>query len=95
MMKNGFIQDVYDTVQGNMLDGFEVPGVVNLFAPGSECEKLYDQVCAAERCLEDRLGVSVCSDEDLETIMQCMTAIQKKVGFYMYYYGAKFGMRES
>ena len=94
-MRNEFIQDVYDTLQGNMLEGFEIPGVENLFAPGSKCEQLYEQVCAAERRLEQRLGVSVCSDEDLETILFCMTAIQREVGFHMYDCGAKFGIQES
>ena len=92
-MKNQFIQDVYDTLQGQMSDGFEVPGVENLFALGAKCELLYREVYDAERRLEERLGVDP-YDEDVELIINKLSNIQDEMCRYMYYYGAKFGMRE-
>lgn len=92
-MDNKFMQDVYDTLNGEMLPGMGVQGVENLFAPGAECERLYEGVYNAERRLEARLGAQS-HDDDVERIIGNMTQIQMIMCRYMYYYGAKFGMRE-
>lgn len=90
-MENELIEEIYDTVNGGMSPGFEVPGVENAFAEGSLCAALYQQVFDAERRLEERLGVDG-EDEDVETIMGAMCDIQRELCFRMYFYGAKFGV---
>lgn len=92
-MDNTFMQEVYDTLNGDMLPGDGVPGVENLFATGAKCEMLYGQVYDAERRLEERLGVEP-YDDDVELIICKTTEIQEEMCRRMYYYGAKFGMRE-
>ena len=92
-MVNQFMQDVYDTLNGDMLPGCGVPGVENLFAPGTACEALYDEGYDAERRLEERLGIDG-YDDDVELIIRKLTDIQLEMCRYMYYYGAKFGMVE-
>lgn len=92
-MDNEFMQDVYDTLNGEMLPGRGVPGVENLFALGAKCELLYGEVYDAERRLEERLGVDA-YDDDVELIICKLTDIQREMCYRMYYYGAKFGMRD-
>ena len=92
-MDNEFMQDVYDTLNGDMLPGCEVPGVENLFADGATCELLYRDIYDAERRLEERLGVEP-YDDDVEMIVSKMFDIVEEMCRHMYYYGAKFGMRE-
>ncbi len=92
-MDNQFMQDVYDTLNGDMLPGCGVPGVENLFAEGAKCELLYGEVYDAERRLEERLGIDG-YDDDVELIIRKLTDIQLEMCRYMYYYGAKFGMVE-
>jgi len=92
-MENEFIENVYDTLNGETEPAFQVPGVVNAFAEGSECELLYGKVYDAQRRLEVRLGVEP-YDRDVEEIISSLQAIQRELCFQMYYYGAKFGMQE-
>lgn len=92
-MGNQFIQDVYDTLNGDMMPGCGVPGVENLFALDAKCELLYREVYDAERRLEERLGVPE-YDADVELIISKLLDIQIEMCRHMYYYGAKFGMRE-
>ena len=92
-MDNTFIEEVYETLNGNMLPETAVPGVENLFVPGSACEVLYSQVYDAERRLEKRLGVEP-YDDDVEQIISNLQDIQWLMCQRMYYYGAKFGLRE-
>lgn len=80
-------------MQGIFESDVLIPGVEHAFAAGGKCEKLYAQVYDAQRRLEDRLGVEP-YDKDVECIIRCMTAIQEELCYRMYYYGAKFGMRD-
>lgn len=92
-MKNQFILDVYDALQGYLPEGDPVPGIENAFADGQLCAEWYAQVYDAERRLEERLGVEP-YDKDIECIVSCMQDIQNELCYLMYCYGAKFGMRE-
>lgn len=93
IIRNSFMQDVYDTMQGVFESDVLVAGVEPAFTVGKKCEQLYGQVYDAERRLEERLGVSG-HDPDVECIIRAMTDIQEELCFRMYYYGAKFGMRD-
>lgn len=92
-MDNDFVEEVYATLNGNMLPETAIPGVENLFAPGTVCEALYDEVYDAQRRLEQRLGVDP-YDDDVEKIISNLQDIQWHMCQRMYYYGAKFGMKE-
>ena len=89
-MKNEFIQEVYDTLNGAFSSEDGVPGVVNLFALGEKCELLYRDVYDAQRRLEKRLDVDS-YDADVELIINRLTEIQQEMCYHMYCYGAKFG----
>lgn len=87
------MDDVYATLNGEMLPGKGVPGVENLFAEGSRCDQWYTEIYEAERRLEARLGAQS-HDDDVERIIGRLLEIQIEMCYRMYYYGAKFGMRE-
>ena len=93
MVRDSFIQDVYDTMQGMFEGDCLVPGVELAFAAGEKCEQLYAQVYDAERRLEERLGVDG-HDEDVERIISCLLDIQEELCYRMYHYGEEFGMRQ-
>ena len=87
---NYFADAVYDTLMGMAAEGFEIPGVENIFEEGKLCDKLYDQMQDAYRCICERLSVTG-EDKDLETVVMSLMAICKETGRKMYHYGAVFG----
>ena len=92
-MDMSFVEDVYETLQGETNQGFMVPGVENAFEEGKLCNTLYKEIFAAQRRLEERLQVDP-YDEDVEKIITAMMDIQRELCFKMYEYGAKFGWKE-
>ena len=92
-MDMSFVEDVYETLQGETKPGFMVPGVENAFDEGEPCDLLYKEVYAAQRRLEKRLQVDP-YDADVEKIITALMDIQKILCFKMYEYGAKFGITE-
>lgn len=93
IVKDSFVADVCASMQAVFEEDILVPEVPSAFFEGSICERLYSQVYDAERRLEERLGVPM-HDEDVECIIRSLLDIQEELCFRMYYYGAKFGMRE-
>ncbi len=89
-MNDQFIEDVYETLQGETAPGFVVPGVENLFDEGKKCALLYKEVYDAQRRIEERLDVEP-YDEDVEKIITALLGIQREMCFKMYAYGARFG----
>ena len=87
------MEDVYDTLCGLRRKDAGVEGVENLFAPGSECQRLYSRMLDAYDRLCSRLGV-VDEDEDVETIISSLMGIEHAISFKMYEYGAKYGMEK-
>jgi len=92
-LKLSFAERVYETMQGNLLPMDMIPGVEDAFAQGEKCAQLYAEVYAAERRLEDRLGMPS-HDADVETLIRALLDIQEELCYRMYAYGAKYGMRE-
>jgi len=88
-MDENMIKFVYDAMQGDYLDTMP-PGIINEFAEGAECDRLYAQVYEAERRLEARLGVEG-HDKDVEQIIWAMSDIQRQLCYKMYAYGVRFG----
>ena len=85
-----FVEWVYDTLNGQLAEGYELPGVETVFSEGSYCTEAYEQMREAYARLCERLGV-VDEDKDVEIIIQSFECIQKEMCEKMYYYGAKFG----
>lgn len=86
---NYFAEAVYSTLYGLCLPEVEVPGVENLFAPGSVYENVEDEAYRLRQQLEDRLNT-----EDYMLVEQLVTqlyCIQKEMCLRMYDYGVKFG----
>ena len=85
------MEDLYDTLRGLRSEGTGIPGVENLFVPGSECEQLYGRMLDAYERLRIRLGVEE-EDADVEEIIYSLMGIERVISFAMFEYGAKYGM---
>ena len=92
-MEEWFAGEVYDTLRGDRQTGIGAAGVENLFAPGMECEKLYERMLAAYGRLCVRLGRED-EDPDVEIIISALMGIERRISFRMYEYGAKFGIKK-
>lgn len=92
-MEDQFPEAVYDTLRGVRITGERVPGVENLFAPGTECERLYGQMLDAYQRLLLRLGAED-EDPDVEIVISSLMRIEGRVSRRMYEYGALFGKKE-
>ena len=88
-MKEKFLADIYDTLQGVMQQGFGYPNVENLFAEGSLCAQQYSNMLEAYERLCNRLGV-VDEDGDVEVIISSLMTIQRELGYKMFEYGVRF-----
>jgi len=64
-------------------------GVVNAFADGACCMKLYGEMRDAYDRLCDRLGV-VDEDEDVECIIRCYMGMERELCRLMFGYGQRF-----
>ena len=69
-----------------MLPEAAVPGVSNLFTPGSECYQAYAAALDAYYRLLDRLGLQD-DDPDVEIIFNALLHICRTVGKEMYLLG--------
>jgi len=92
-MDYDFIDRVYDTLQGNLTEAACVPGVANLFAEGSLCDSLYDNIHAAYARLLDKLDEQN-EDQDLEIIVNSFLGLCRETGRAMYYLGAQFASKQ-
>lgn len=91
-MKNGFIEDVYDSLCGYLAEGYIVPGVESIFEPGMYCSDKYSNMLDAYERLLHRLGLQD-EDRDIEMIVNSLLDISREIGRHMYCFGAKFGER--
>ena len=83
------INNIYLTLIGELCDEYRMSGVENLFAAGSECDRLYAQIFESYARLRERLG-SDDEDEDVEIIINSFMRIEKLVAIRMFEYGRKF-----
>ena len=83
-----YIEQVYDTLTGNLLPEYRVPGVPDLFAAGMPCEENYTQVLEAYGRLVKRLG-EAWEDDDVEIIINALLDNQKLLAMEMFRLGAK------
>ena len=85
-MKKYTIEDVYDTLCGEVHGEYAVPGVENAYIDGGECDRLYNEMSQAYERLRDRLGV-VDEDMDAEIMINSLLAIQRILCEKMFLYG--------
>ena len=85
-----FAEAVYETLVGELIEKYQVPGIENMFANGSQCVLLYSQMRQAYDRLLDRLDIQD-EDADIEEIICILTDIQKLVALRMYEIGMLIG----
>ena len=83
-------EQIYDTLRGELLPEYAVPGVENLFAPGSICDREYAEMRHAYERLLERLGQED-EDADLEIMVNTMTEIQTHIAREMFLLGVRLG----
>ena len=87
-MQEKYANRLYDTMAGLTEDGYGIPGVENIFAPGAPCDTLYTQAYEAGIRICQRLGVD--TDPDVELIFQNLEEVSRILGCRMFSYGAGF-----
>ena len=92
-MDYDFIDRVYDTLHGNLTEAACVPDVENLFAEGTLCDSLYDNIHAANARLLDRLDAQN-EDQDLEIIVNSFLGLCRETGRAMYHLGTRFASKQ-
>lgn len=85
-----FSEDVYMTLWGELLEGYRVKGVPNLFEANSFCEQQYYQMLDAYERLRERLG-SDDEDKDVEQIIDSLLSICREVSLQMFECGKRLG----
>ena len=86
-------ETVYETLIGDYEEKYNVPGVDNAFAEGSECDRLYQEVYEANRRLCERLGRED-EDPDVELILGNLLEITRRLCLEMYRYGQQFPLKK-
>ena len=86
-----FAQAVYNTMDGQLLPAFRVPGVENLFEPGMPCMENYSEMLAAYARLRQRLGVQGDEDPDCETMIDALLDNEYRMAIAMFLKGYEFG----
>ena len=81
-------EDVYYTLLEETIDAAKVPGVENLFVPGSPCDQNYNRMLWAYEHLCQRLNREG-EDADIETIISSLLENQRMIALKMYEYGVK------
>ena len=90
-MNDKEVDVIYELLNGTRIRQSGDPEIENMFADGSACEILYDQVYRANLRLCQRLGVV--EDADVETIIDSLLCICEQIGKRMYHYGAAFSCK--
>ena len=80
--------DIYATLIGVIDEKHRVPGVENAFAPGSYCDRRYQDMMDCRQRLYDRLGSE--EDEDVEALIMAMESIQTALCIEMFRLGLRF-----
>lgn len=86
------IQDVYDTLTGQLEPEYAVPWVKNAFDEGQPCQKAYSDMLAAYDRLLQRLNETD-EDADVEEILTCLLTIQWELSREMFLCGVEFARR--
>lgn len=83
------VEDIYASMVGELIEPLE--GIDNEYAPGSLCDRLYCDACAARARLYHRLGVT--EDPDLEVIFDNFCDINTHLCRKMFEHGMAVGKK--
>ena len=87
---------VYQILLGRVdLERTVVPANVDIpdmFAKGTECARLYNEMYKTRAKLENRLGTT--DDPDVQCMIECMEAMNRCIAKEMYRLGALYGKPE-
>ena len=89
-----FATDVYTCMIENVHPVLRVPGVENIFAPGSECWEKFKQAVDASIRIGNRLGTDS-EDKDIQILFDSMSRIQDILAVEMFKKGYDFGLHDS
>ena len=78
--------DIYETLLGERLPEYAVPGVENAFGPGGFCDEKYAEMRSSYERLCLRLGAGD-EDDDVEIIINSLMEIQKEIAGRMFRLG--------
>ena len=85
-----FAEAVYDTMTGNLLPAFRVPGVEILYGVGKPCSDNYADMLDAYGRLCRRLGMTD-EDDDCETMIHALMDNERRMAIAMFLKGYEFG----
>ena len=93
-MDKTLLDDIYRSLAGFYIPEAAVPGVPNLFAPHSFCDREYARMRQAYERICIRLGVNVDDeDEDLNIMVEAMESIQEVLCKEMFRLGMEYESR--
>ena len=93
-MDKTLLDDIYRILVGFYIPEAAVPGVPDLFAPGSFCDREYAKMRDAYERVCTRLGVDVDDeDEDLNIMVEAMESIQEVLCKEMFRLGMEYESR--
>ena len=87
-----FPEAVYETLSGIAGPEYSVPGVENMYADGSDCLQLYEQMRVAYDRVLARLDL-MDEDPDIEEMILLMEKMQQRMCLRMYEIGQLIGAR--
>lgn len=85
--------DIYATLIGVTDEEHRVPGVENAFAPGSYCDRRYQDMLDCRQRLWNRLGSE--DDEDVESMIIALESIQTALCIKMFRLGYDLAVRNN
>ena len=85
---NDIFEQVYDSLQGLLVEEAALSWVPNICYPGSAYDQAYQEMYRACQRLSDRLGVA--EDEDIESIRQAYETMQALLCRQMFAAGAAY-----
>ncbi len=93
-MSEKLLDEIYRSLTGFYIPEAAVPGVPNLFAPHSRCDREYARMRDAYERVCIRLGVDADEeDEDLNVMVEAMEAIQQELAGQMFLLGMEYASR--
>ena len=90
-MQEKFVDLLYNTLTGQMADGYGIPNVQDAYDIGGCCCQLYENVCEARERLRQKMMLPEGEDDpDVLLILDTMEKIQRNLAREMYNYGQEF-----
>ena len=86
------IEQIYDTLTGNLVEEHQFPGIENAFSAGKPCDVLYSQVYSFYQQICEQENTK--EQEAADGIINNMLEICRIIGFRMFEYGMQYANNE-